>query len=45
VDVWEVRGIQTDDLVLSPEGHYYFPGVIAAAQLRVIRRDVPPAPT
>ncbi|NKX86426.1 hypothetical protein [Nocardia coubleae] len=45
VDVWEVRGIRTDDLVLSPEGHYYFPGVIAAAQLRVIRRDVPPVLT
>ncbi|CAM4144353.1 DarT domain-containing protein [Nocardia ninae] len=45
VDVWEVHGIEDDDLVLSPEGHRYFPGVIAAAQLRLVRRDVPPART
>ncbi|WP_107654565.1 hypothetical protein [Nocardia suismassiliense] len=45
VDVWEVHGIEADDLVLSPEGLHYFPGTIAAAQLRLVRRDVPPART
>lgn len=40
VDVWEVDGIETDDLVLSPEGYHYFPGVIAPDRLRLVRRDV-----
>ncbi|AKE88313.1 MULTISPECIES: hypothetical protein [Rhodococcus] len=42
VDVWEVHGIDAEDLVESPEGHYYFPGVIPAARLRLEQRDVPP---
>lgn len=44
VDVWEVRGVDVADLVLSPEGHYYFPGVIPAERLRLSQRDVPPSP-
>lgn len=42
VDVWEVQGIDADDLTQSPEGHYYFPGVISAAKLRLVQRDLPP---
>ncbi|MCM6778871.1 hypothetical protein NDR87_35895 [Nocardia sp. CDC159] len=42
VDVWEVHGIETADLVLSPHGFHYFPGVIAPARLHLLRRDVPP---
>ena len=42
VDVWEVRGINADDLIQSPGGHYYFPGVIPATELRLIQRDLPP---
>ncbi|MEV6561483.1 hypothetical protein AB0M22_37595 [Nocardia sp. NPDC051756] len=41
VDVWEVQGVEVEDLVLSPEGHHYYPGTIAAAQLRLARQDVP----
>ncbi|MFD7037509.1 hypothetical protein [Rhodococcus jostii] len=43
VDVWEVHGINDDDLIESPEGHYFFPGVIAAAKLRLVQRDLPPS--
>ena len=43
VDVWEVNGIEADDLLPSPEGHHYYPGVIAAARIRLVREDVPPA--
>ncbi|WP_194273573.1 hypothetical protein [Rhodococcus erythropolis] len=43
VDVWEVDGIDAASLVQSPEGHYYyFPGVIAAAELRLAQQDLPP---
>jgi hypothetical protein len=42
VDVWEVRSIDADDLIRSPEGYYYFPGVIAASDLRLVQRDLPP---
>ncbi|HEV7210412.1 MAG TPA: hypothetical protein VGN47_01710 [Blastococcus sp.] len=42
VDVWEVHGIDEGDLVTSPEGFGYFPGVIVREQLRLVRRDVPP---
>ena len=42
VDVWEVHGVGEDELVLSPEGYYYYPGVIAAARLRLVRQDLPP---
>ncbi|GAF46307.1 hypothetical protein RW1_030_00480 [Rhodococcus wratislaviensis NBRC 100605] len=42
VDVWEVHGINADDLIQSPEGHYFFPAVIPATELRLIQRDLPP---
>lgn len=42
VDVWEVHGIETEDLVVSSHGFHYFPGVIAADRLRLLRQDVPP---
>jgi hypothetical protein len=43
VDVWEVSGVDPDALRQSPEGFWYLPGAIAPRQLRLIRRDVPPA--
>ncbi|MFE5702370.1 hypothetical protein [Rhodococcus koreensis] len=43
VDVWEVHGIDDADLVQSPEGYFYFPGVIAASELLLVQRDLPPA--
>jgi hypothetical protein len=43
VDVWEVHGIDDDDLIQSPEGFYYFPGIISVDQLRLVQRDLPPA--
>lgn len=43
VDVWEVDGIEDADLVESPGSHYFFfPGVIAAAEVRLALRDLPP---
>jgi hypothetical protein len=41
VDVWALDGIN-DDLVQSPEGHYYLPRVIARQQLTLILRDIEP---
>jgi hypothetical protein len=41
VDVWAVDGIN-DDLVRSPEGHYYLPRVIARQQLTLVLRDIEP---
>ncbi|WP_241032375.1 hypothetical protein [Rhodococcus pseudokoreensis] len=43
VDVWEVHGIDDADLVQSPEGHFYFPGVIAPSEILLVQRDLPPA--
>lgn len=43
VDVWAVEGVDGFDLALSPEGHHYFPGVIAPTNLRLSQRDLPPA--
>lgn len=42
VDVWQVQGVQTETLVGSPEGYFFFPGVIAPERLRLRRRGVPP---
>ncbi|MCQ4118420.1 hypothetical protein [Rhodococcus tibetensis] len=42
VDVWEVYSIDADDLIESPEGHYYFPGVVATSNLRLVQQDLPP---
>jgi hypothetical protein len=40
VDVWEVAGIEPGALVLSPEGHHFYPGVIDPERLRLVREDV-----
>jgi hypothetical protein len=42
VDVWEVADVDEDDLVQSPEGHVYFPGVISPERLRLVRVDIAP---
>jgi hypothetical protein len=42
VDVWVVEGIDDLDLVTSPNGYDYFPGVIPRENLRLARQDVPP---
>lgn len=44
VDVWEVHGIDAADLVLSPEGYYYYPDVIPVEDLRLVRRGLSPIP-
>ncbi|QBJ95485.1 hypothetical protein ERC79_05560 [Rhodococcus sp. ABRD24] len=41
VDVWEVHGVDAADLVLSPEGHHYLPGVIPIGNVRLAQRDLP----
>ncbi|MGV9946983.1 hypothetical protein [Rhodococcus aetherivorans] len=42
VDVWEVHGVEAEDLIESPEGSYYFPGVIPRNRVRLVLQDVPP---
>ncbi|GAA4469143.1 hypothetical protein [Phytohabitans houttuyneae] len=41
VDVWAVDGIEVGELLLSPEGHHYFPGRIEPGRLTLVRQDVP----
>jgi hypothetical protein len=36
VDVWEVSGIDRFDLMESPNGYFFYPGTIAASQVRLI---------
>jgi hypothetical protein len=40
VDVWAVDDVDVDDLVVSPEGYKYLPGVIEPRRLTLLRRDV-----
>lgn len=40
VDVWRVENVDRNLLVESPEGHYYFPGVIEPDQVVLVRKDV-----
>lgn len=40
VDVWEVRGIDVDELVQSPEGYFYFPGAIPPERVWLIKGDL-----
>lgn len=40
IDVWEVDDIDSADLVTSPEGFEYFPGVVAASNVRLVKRDL-----
>jgi hypothetical protein len=42
VDVWEVSGVDSDELVQSPEGYFYFPGVLERDRLRLVEQDVAP---
>ncbi|MGV8875160.1 MAG: hypothetical protein ACOH2Q_21700 [Rhodococcus sp. (in: high G+C Gram-positive bacteria)] len=42
VDVWEVRGVDDDDLQESPEYFYFLPGVIPISQIRLSQRDIEP---
>lgn len=42
VDVWGVRGIDVDELVQSPEGYFYFPGVIPPERVWLIKSDLSP---
>ena len=41
VDVWEVSGVTPEELVESPNGHYYAPRKIASGDLRLVRQDIP----
>lgn len=41
VDVWAVDGIDEDDLIDSPNGYLYLPGVIPADRLILIATDIP----
>jgi len=42
VDVWEVADVDVEDLVESPEGHLYLPGVVPPGRLRLAQLDLPP---
>ena len=42
VDVWAVDGVDEETLVTSGEGYDYYPGVISAARVRLLREDVSP---
>ncbi|WP_197037714.1 MULTISPECIES: hypothetical protein [Actinomycetes] len=42
VDVWEVSGVDADTLVESPQGYYFFPGVVSRDRVRLVQRDIPP---
>ena len=42
VDLWRVADVDHDDLVCSPEGHYYYPGVIPPEHLALVRSDIAP---
>lgn len=42
VDVWEVCGVEADDLTQSPEGYYFLPGVVPPSRVRLSQRDIPP---
>jgi len=40
--VWAVDGVAEDDLIESPEHHFYVPKTIPTNQLELVRRDIPP---
>lgn len=42
VDVWEVADVRLADLVESPEGYLFQPGVISVDRIRLVQRDLPP---
>ncbi|MGA9871230.1 MAG: hypothetical protein WBQ44_08830 [Rhodococcus sp. (in: high G+C Gram-positive bacteria)] len=41
VDVWEISDVEDDELVVSPEGHHYRPGIIRPNRIRLIQHDIP----
>jgi hypothetical protein len=41
VDVWEVVGIDSSELVESSAGHHYLPVPIPPSQVRLVRQDQP----
>ncbi|MFH5207337.1 hypothetical protein ACHIPZ_03750 [Antrihabitans sp. NCIMB 15449] len=43
VDVWEVDGVDADELIESPEGFQYLPGVVAADRIRLFQMDLAPS--
>jgi hypothetical protein len=45
VDVWAVAGVDEESLLQSPEGFVFIPAPIPADRLKLVRRDVPAAPT
>jgi hypothetical protein len=40
VDVWQVKNVDPEELIESPEGHFFFPGVIRRDQIALVRQDV-----
>jgi len=42
VDVWAIDGVDEDELIESPEGHYYVARVIPATRLVLLRQDIAP---
>lgn len=40
VDIWEVRGVSSDELVESTEGHLYIRRPVAPEHLRLLQQDV-----
>lgn len=44
VDVWEVTGVDRDELQESPEGFFYVPRRISPADIELVRRDIAPLP-
>jgi hypothetical protein len=42
VDVWAVDGLDSGDLVESPEGHFYVGRPIPPEHVSLVRRDIEP---
>lgn len=40
VDVWEVNGVEDDELTISPEGHRYRAGIIPPDRIRLAQSDI-----
>lgn len=42
VDVWEVSGVDSGELVESANGYCYVPRTVPPTDLALVRRDIPP---
>jgi hypothetical protein len=42
VDVWAVEAVDEQELLESPEGHFYVPRAIPPGRLTLLRADIPP---